>query len=165
MFITGYDPTIEDSYTKWVTVGGKANGTRVFLEVTDTAGQEAFVAIRDHYITNGDGFLLVYAINDEQSFKQLDSIRDHIQRIKQSKDVPIMIAANKIDLASDRQVDAEKGLSFAEEQLGDKTAYMETSAKDDTNVDNVFSALVERTYRYLNGSLPAEEKTLCCSLM
>ena len=38
-----------------------------------------------------------------------------------------MIAANKIDLASDRQVDAEKGLSFAEEQLGDKTAYMETS--------------------------------------
>ena len=95
-----------------------------------------------------------------------------------------MIAANKIDLASDRQVDAEKGLSFAEEQLGDKTAYMETSgtsqtvrgrvrscpltlflAKDDTNVDNVFSALVERTYRYLNGSLPAEEKTLCCSLM
>ena len=53
--------------------------------------------------------------------------RDHIQRIKQSKDVPIMIAANKIDLASDRQVDAEKGLSFAEEQLGDKTAYMETS--------------------------------------
>ena len=92
-----------------------------------------------------------------------------------------MIAANKIDLASDRQVDAEKGLSFAEEQLGDKTAYMETSgksffktqtqiptfflAKDDTNVDNVFSALVERTYRYLNGALPAEEKTLCCSLM
>lgn len=60
---------------KWVTVGGKTNGTRVFLEVTDTAGQEAFVAIRDHYITNGDGFLLVYAINDEQSFKQLDSIR------------------------------------------------------------------------------------------
>ena len=58
-----------------MTVGGKGNGTRVFLEVTDTAGQEAFVAIRDHYITNGDGFLLVYAINDESSFKQLDSIR------------------------------------------------------------------------------------------
>ena len=41
-----------------------------------------------------------------------------------------MIAANKIDLASDRQVDAEKGLSFAEVQLGDKTAYMETSGKN-----------------------------------
>ena len=43
-----------------------------------------------------------------------------------------MIAANKIDLASDRQVDAEKGLSFAEEQLGDKTAYMETSGTSRT---------------------------------
>ena len=44
-----------------------------------------------------------------------------------------MIAANKIDLASDRQVDAEKGLSFAEEQLGDKTAYMETSGENSRN--------------------------------
>ena len=50
-------------------------GDRVFLDVTDTAGQEAFVAIRDHYIQNGDGFMLVYSITDERSFQQLNHIR------------------------------------------------------------------------------------------
>ena len=59
MFVTDYDPTIEDSYTKWVTT---SNSHRIFLEVTDTAGQEAFVAIRDNYIQNGDGFLLGWFI-------------------------------------------------------------------------------------------------------
>ena len=47
-----------------------------------------------------------------------------------------MIAANKIDLQSDRQVNAERGLTFAEEQLGDKTAYMETSGQL-TSINNI----------------------------
>ena len=72
VFIDNYDPTIEDSYTKWVTA---SKNVRLFLQVTDTAGQEEFLAIRDHYITNGDGFLLVYAVNDKKSFEQLNSIR------------------------------------------------------------------------------------------
>ena len=52
-----------------------SKNVRLFLQVTDTAGQEEFLAIRDHYITNGDGFLLVYAVNDKKSFEQLNSIR------------------------------------------------------------------------------------------
>jgi GTPase KRas protein len=72
MFTEGYDPTIEDSYTKWVTINNKE---RVFLQVIDTAGQEAFVAIRDNYIQNGDGFMLVYSLTDERSFQRLEQIR------------------------------------------------------------------------------------------
>lgn len=161
VFIDNYDPTIEDSYTKWVTAN---KNTRLFLQVTDTAGQEEFLAIRDHYITNGDGFLLVYAVNDKKSFEQLNSIRDHIQRIKQSKDVPIMIAANKVDLSSsDRQVTKDEGDQFALEKLGDAALHMETSAKTDANVDEVFSVLVNRTYSYLNPKKTEPQK--CCVLM
>lgn len=161
VFIDNYDPTIEDSYTKWVTAN---KNTRLFLQVTDTAGQEEFLAIRDHYITNGDGFLLVYAVNDKKSFEQLNSIRDHIQRIKQSKDVPIMIAANKVDLSSsDRQVTKDEGDQFALEKLGDSALHMETSAKTDANVDEVFSVLVNRTYSYLNPKKTEPQK--CCVLM
>jgi len=121
-------------------------------------------AIRDHYITNGDGFLLVYAVNDKKSFEQLNSIRDHIQRIKQSKDVPIMIAANKVDLSSsDRQVTKDEGDQFALEKLGDAALHMETSAKTDANVDEVFSVLVNRTYSYLNPKKTEPQK--CCVLM
>lgn len=161
VFIDNYDPTIEDSYTKWVTAN---KNTRLFLQVTDTAGQEEFLAIRDHYITNGDGFLLVYAVNDKKSFEQLNSIRDHIQRIKQSKDVPIMIAANKVDLSSsDRQVTKDEGDQFALDKLGDAALHMETSAKTDKNVDEVFSVLVNRTYSYLNPKKTEPQK--CCVLM
>lgn len=160
MFVTDYDPTIEDSYTKWVTA---LNSHRVFLEVTDTAGQEAFVAIRDNYIQNGDGFLLVYAINDERSFQQLDKIRDHIQKVKQSTDVPIMIAGNKSDLDSDRQVPQEKAKNFAKEKLGDEKLHAETSAKTEANVDAVFGALVDRTYAYLH---PKKENSGgCCQIL
>ena len=44
VFIDNYDPTIEDSYTKWVTAN---KNTRLFLQVTDTAGQEEFLGARD----------------------------------------------------------------------------------------------------------------------
>lgn len=129
------------------------NGDRIFLDVTDTAGQEAFVAIRDHYIQNGDGFLLVYSVTDERSFQQLDHIRyneaaqhsiynlylqmffrDHIQRIKNTKNVPILVCANKIDLASEREVTKEAGEEFARRLDIDngekgKEKYIETSGK------------------------------------
>ena len=59
----------------------------------------------------------------------MNDFRDHIQRIKQTKDVPIMIAANKVDLESDRVIDTERGKQFAKEKLENENAYMETSGE------------------------------------
>lgn len=36
----------------------------VFLSVLDTAGQEEFGAMREQYMRSGEGFLLVFALND-----------------------------------------------------------------------------------------------------
>jgi len=159
IFVEGYDPTIEDSYTKWVTT---RKGDRVFLDVTDTAGQEAFVAIRDHYIQNGDGFMLVYSITDERSFQQLNHIRDHIQRIKNSPNVPILICANKCDLSGERAVSSESGQALARslnpDQNDKKINYIETSAKTPQNVEEAFNRLVELTYRRPE----KEAQTSCC---
>lgn len=35
-----------------------------FLSVLDTAGQEEFGAMREQYMRSGEGFLLVFALND-----------------------------------------------------------------------------------------------------
>ncbi|XP_029696916.1 uncharacterized protein isoform X1 [Takifugu rubripes] len=59
-FVSDYDPTIEDSYTKICTVDGKE--TR--LDILDTAGQEEFGAMREQYMRSGEGFLMVFALND-----------------------------------------------------------------------------------------------------
>jgi GTPase SAR1 family protein len=47
--------------------------------------------------------------------------------VKQSTEVPIMIAGNKSDLDSDRQVPQEKAKNFAKEKLGDQKLHTETS--------------------------------------
>lgn len=42
VFVDKYDPTIEDSYRKELTVDGRT----VVLEILDTAGQEEYASLR-----------------------------------------------------------------------------------------------------------------------
>ncbi|CBY13289.1 unnamed protein product [Oikopleura dioica] len=166
-FAEYYDPTIEDSYTKWCST---SSGARVFLEVTDTAGQESFEAIRDHYIQNGDGFMLCYSATCDKSFDRLDNFKDHIQRVKNSTKVPIMICANKIDLKADRVVSQEQGLEYAKKvdpESSEKFAkdkYIETSAKTGERVDEAFQKLLDMTYRHLNGNPEPKSPITCCTI-
>ena len=62
-----YDPTIEDSYRKQVEVDGQ----QCMLEILDTAGTEQFTAMRDLYMKNGQGFVLVYSITAQSTFNDL----------------------------------------------------------------------------------------------
>jgi small GTP-binding protein len=40
----------------------EVDGTQCMLEILDTAGTEQFTAMRDLYMKNGQGFVLVYSI-------------------------------------------------------------------------------------------------------
>uniref|UniRef100_A0A4W5R7G1 RAS related 2 n=1 Tax=Hucho hucho TaxID=62062 RepID=A0A4W5R7G1_9TELE len=59
-FVTDYDPTIEDSYTKQCVIDERA----ARLDILDTAGQEEFGAMREQYMRTGEGFLLVFSVTD-----------------------------------------------------------------------------------------------------
>lgn len=78
IFLDKYDPTIEDSYRKQVEV----DGTPVTLEILDTAGTEQFTAMRDLYMKNGHGFLLVYSITSLATFHDLIEMKEQISRIR-----------------------------------------------------------------------------------
>ncbi|KAL6053678.1 hypothetical protein STEG23_018911 [Scotinomys teguina] len=138
-FVSDYDPTIEDSYTKICTV----DGIPARLDILDTAGQEEFGAMREQYMRAGNGFLLVFAINDRQSFNEVGKLFTQILRVKDRDDFPIVLVGNKADLETQRQVLRSEALSFSSSH---HMAYFEASAKMRLNVDEAFEQLV-RTVR------------------
>eukprot|EP01115_Flamella_aegyptia_P005861 TRINITY_DN2465_c0_g1_i2.p1 TRINITY_DN2465_c0_g1~~TRINITY_DN2465_c0_g1_i2.p1 ORF type:complete len:192 (-),score=62.21 TRINITY_DN2465_c0_g1_i2:211-786(-) len=140
-FVDDYDPTLEDSYRKQVTVDGED----CVLDIFDTAGQEDFSAVRDQYMRTGDGFLCVYSITYAVSFNEVQTLHDHILRVKDTEKVPFVLVGNKCDLVSEREVPKEKGEELARE-LGCK--FMECSAKTKINVTEAFHELVREIKRY-----------------
>merc|ERR1712071_399939 len=136
IFVERYDPTIEDSYRKQVEIDGQ----HCMLEILDTAGTEQFTAMRDLYMKNGQGFVLVYSITATSTFNDLYEIRDQILRVKDSQDVPIILVGNKCDLEEEREVGRDEMLA---RNWGNCT-FLESSAKAKVNVNDIFVDLVRQ---------------------
>ncbi|TMS34436.1 hypothetical protein L596_002030 [Steinernema carpocapsae] len=134
-FVIDYDPTIEDSYTKSCFI----DEDLYKLEVLDTAGQEEFSTMREQYLRNGNGFLLVYAVTDRNSLEEVIKLHQLILRLKDRDEFPIMLVANKTDLQDERLISREEGQRVAH-QLN--VPYIECSAKERLNVDQAFHDLV-----------------------
>lgn len=134
-FVDEYDPTIEDSYRKQVVIDDKVS----ILDILDTAGQEEYSAMREQYMRTGEGFLLVYSVTSRNSFDELLSYYQQIQRVKDSDYIPVVVVGNKLDLENERQVSYEDGLRLAK-QLN--APFLETSAKQAINVDEAFYGLI-----------------------
>jgi len=119
-FVTDYDPTIEDSYTKQCVIDdvvAKLDSkfpnapisfypieTDKLFAVLDTAGQEEFSAMREQYMRSGEGFLLVYSVADRSSFDELPRLHRQILRVKDRDEFPMLMIANKADLQHQRMV-------------------------------------------------------------
>lgn len=65
----------------------EVDGNQCMLEILDTAGTEQFTAMRDLYMKNGQGFLLVYSITAQSTFNDLQDLREQILRVKDTDDV------------------------------------------------------------------------------
>ncbi|KAI9331234.1 small GTPase superfamily [Zopfochytrium polystomum] len=141
IFVEKYDPTIEDSYRKQVEVEGQ----QCMLEILDTAGTEQFTAMRDLYMKNGQGFVLVYSITSQATFNDLVELREQILRVKDTDKVPLVLAGNKCDLEDERVVSKDQGATLAA-KWGNAT-FLETSARRKVNVDEAFFDLVKQINR------------------
>ncbi|PWY90851.1 ras-domain-containing protein [Aspergillus heteromorphus CBS 117.55] len=141
VWIESYDPTIEDSYRKQIEVDGR----QCILEILDTAGTEQFTAMRELYMKQGQGFLLVFSITSMSSLNELSELREQIIRIKEDEKVPIVIVGNKSDLEEDRAV--PRARAFALSQTWGNAPYYETSARRRANVNEVFIDLCRQIIR------------------
>ncbi|XP_056157574.1 ras-related protein Rap-2a-like isoform X2 [Lampris incognitus] len=134
-FIEKYDPTIEDFYRKEI---------------------EQFASMRDLYIRNGQGFILVYSLVNQQSFQDIKPMRDQIIRVKRYQQVPVVLVGNKVDLEGEREVSPSEGQALAEDW---GCPFMETSAKSKTMVDELFTEIV----RQMDFSPLPDRSEACCA--
>lgn len=63
--------------------------------------------MREQYMRNGEGFLLVYAVTSRQSFEEIVLFQQQILRVKDKDSFPIVLVGNKCDLESERVVSTE----------------------------------------------------------
>ncbi|KAF0508291.1 small G-protein Ras2 [Gigaspora margarita] len=131
-----YDPTIEDSYRKQVVIDDHC----CVLHILDTAGQEEYTALRDQWIRDGEGFLLVYSISSRSTFERVERFHDQIARVKDSKTFPLMLVGNQCDKLTEREVSREEGMNLARRF---KCDFMESSAKTCVNVERSFYGVVK----------------------
>ena len=135
-FLTDHDTTIEDQYKTRVTV----NGTECDLEVLDTAGQDDYQSMLDSWIDFGDCYLLVYSIDDLESFKLIKSKYDRICELKKKENFSAVIVGNKRDLPDDQRKITKTEADYLAKSLG--VECLEVSALTNVNVREAFMLVV-----------------------
>ena len=152
-FVECYDPTIEDSYRRQKVIDNEA----CLIEILDTAGQEEFSALRDQWIRESEGYILVYSITSQDSFNAIESIAGAISRVVdlEFSKIPLILVANKADLEAKRQVSKEDGAQLAK-QIG--AQFYEVSAKTRIGVEELFDGGVRAIRNVRYGSKKSEKK-------
>ncbi|XP_057547485.1 ras-related protein RABA5e-like [Amaranthus tricolor] len=117
-------------------------GKEVKAQIWDTAGQERFRAVTSAYYRGAVGALIVYDISRTTTFESVGRWLDELNTHSDTT-VARMLVGNKSDLDNIRAVSVEEGKSLAEEH---GLFFMETSAKDSTNVKTAFEMVIKEIY-------------------
>ena len=119
-----------------------SDGSIIKLRVMDTAGQEKFNSISESYYKQADCCLLMYDITSMDSFERIKDYYVKTIKMKCKSDIKIILLGNKTDLNNQRQVSQDDGKDLAEKN---GYMFMESSCKDNYNVSDAFTALIEMT--------------------
>lgn len=123
----------------------KLGGKRIRLQVWDTAGQERFKTITSSYYRGAHGVMIVYDIANKETFSNLNKWLNEVETYA-NEGVLMILVGNKTDLNSQRQVSKECGAEWA--ALNDMP-FIETSAKNSTNVTEAFTMLAELVNKHV----------------
>jgi small GTP-binding protein len=148
-FPTEHDTTIEDSYS----IPAKIDDIQCQLEILDTAGQDDYQTMLDTWINSADGFILVYSIDNKESFESTKTRYERILKLKEGQKVSIVVVGNKCDLDDKRQVSRNEAEKYCN---NNNITFLEASALNTINVKETF-LLVARGLLQIN--FPEKYKT------
>ncbi|XP_028411279.1 ras-related protein ORAB-1-like [Dendronephthya gigantea] len=155
------DDTFSESYISTIGVDFKIrtltiNNKLVKCQIWDSAGQERFRTLTTAYYRSAHGIILVYDVNDRETFFHIENWLQEVSRYAAS-DVNKVLVGNKCDILNKREVEYETARVYAE-KLG--ISFTEASAKDRTNIDKIFNIMARELVEMLGenrAELPVEE--------
>ncbi|XP_011172304.1 ras-related protein Rab-43 [Solenopsis invicta] len=152
-FVERHGNTIGVDFTmKTVLIDGK----KIKLQIWDTAGQERFRTITQSYYRSANGVIVVYDITKRSTFLSLQRWVEEVRRYTSSH-VLLVLVGNKCDLEDLREVKKVEAEALCQ-YLPEVLHIVETSAKDNTNIDSIFFYLAsELKRRHDNRQISASE--------
>ena len=136
-FPLGYKPTLEEMYKGDFELGN----TKLSLHIEDTSGTFAydFPTMAEVSLSSADVVLLVYAVDDCETFEQVAMLRDLVMKAR-GPDMPIVVVGNKVDLERKVNEKETEGLVECDWENG----YIECSAKMNKNIDDIFKEILNQ---------------------
>ncbi|NP_001303640.1 NF-kappa-B inhibitor-interacting Ras-like protein 1 isoform X2 [Mus musculus] len=130
--------TLEDVYMASVETD---RGVKEQLHLYDTRGLQKGVELPKHYFSFADGFVLVYSVNNLESFQRVELLKKEIDKFKDKKEVAIVVLGNKLDLSEQRQVDADVAQQWARSE---KVKLWEVTVTDRRTLIEPFTLLASK---------------------
>lgn len=135
-FVDSYNPTISNTFHTVV----EHKGVAYDLEIVDSAGQDEHSMWHEQQAIGVDGFIIVYSVVNRKSFAVARVVNDKILDACGTDKVARVLVGNKVDIGSKREVTKEEGQELAAQM---SCAFVECSAKQNENIENVFRALLD----------------------
>merc|ERR1712060_968696 len=117
------------------------NDTTVKFEIWDTAGQERYHSLAPMYYRGAAAAIVTFDITSKNSFKQAEIWINELQTQVGNDKIVIALAGNKVDLETAREVSTESARKLADDK---GIFYLETSAKENVNVSELFKEVAKR---------------------
>ena len=145
------DNSFKESYNNTIGVDFKVVTLKyknkiIKVHIWDTAGQERFKSIAVNYFRSAHGFIFIYDITDEDSFRNIENWMDLAFKNTNSSVINFLIG-NKNDREEDRIVDKKTAEDFAKEK---KLIFFEASAKTSDNVEKLFQYCTYKLIQYFD---------------
>ncbi len=107
------------------------------IQVWDLAGQPRFEIVRQSFYRGSRGGLLVFDVTRRRTFLNLEQWKEEAFK-NTGRPIPLVVVANKVDLAESRVVTTEEGKEYADKN---KFLYVESSALSGENVECAYVSL------------------------
>ncbi|ETO20975.1 hypothetical protein RFI_16232 [Reticulomyxa filosa] len=135
-FVEQYDPTIEDDFRKEIQLN---NESSCLVQCTDTSGQEEYLPLTSQWPRPADCIIIVYDVCELST--PTETVTTYLRRLQFEKSV-IIVAGTKADLRGSLSKYQNNYKSIVEFCKLNNLPYIETSAKDNVNVDFLFQYVI-----------------------